>query len=281
MERKKAVRILLWMGLSESTLIRQILMRMFIFFKLIGVACILGFAYLPTVSLSLILKGGFFIALATSISGLILVEILFQDTNIFRQHKTQIRALFGGMLLILFAGYLWFSGGSYLPLLYAIFAILVLERCSWLLFWVASKIVTRYKNYSKTKFFLLDAFRSFQSAPLLGKISFSVFFLLSAALSAVFLFALTFQGVLRTSADGRINMVAINLLPNDYEKISKWIPASDFFATLRARIITINGKTLSEHLATPVVSREFSREFSITDGETDNLIVSGKKATES
>lgn len=279
MERKKAVRILLWMGLSESTLIRQILMRMFIFFKLIGVACILGFSYLPNVSLSLILKGGFFIAIATSISGLILVEILFQDTNIFRQHRTRIRALFGSMLLVLFAGYLWFSGGSYLPLLYAIFAILVLERCSWLLFWTASTIVTRYKNYSKTKFFLLDAFRSFQSAPLLGKISFSVFFLLSAALSAVFLFALTFQGVLRTSADGRINMVAVNLLPNDYEKISKWIPASDFFATLRARIITINGKTLSEHLATPVVSREFSREFSITDGETDNLIVSGKKAT--
>lgn len=48
---------------------------------------------------------------------------------------------------------------------------------------------------------------------------------------------------------------------------------------MRARIVTINGITLAEHLKTTEVSREFSREFSVTDTSTNDRIVSGKSVS--
>jgi predicted lysophospholipase L1 biosynthesis ABC-type transport system permease subunit len=165
------------------------------------------------------------------------------------------------------------SGESLRILPFAIIGIIALERFSWIVFWVASWIFSSQKNISPSRFFLLDALRSFRNSPILGKVSFSVFFLLSATISSVFLFSLAFQDTLKQTTDSQINTFVINLLPKDYEKLSTWIPKSDFYSTIRARIISINGKSLATHLGTPEVSREFSREFNITDGETNKAII--------
>lgn len=208
----------------------------------------------------------------------IALETLFRDTRLLNRIHGKMRIGMPAMLVVLFSGYLGFSTESVRPLVYALGAIVLLERFSWAFFRLASSAFSKSENVSKSRFFLLDALRSFRSAPALGKVSFSVFFLLSATLSAVFLFSLAFRDTLKTTTESRINTFVINLLPSDYQKLSTWIPDSDFYSSLRARIITVNGKTLGEHLGTPDVSPEFSREFSVTDRETGNAIIVGKPA---
>ena len=177
------------------------------------------------------------------------------------------------------SAYLLLSGESYRPILYALASLILLERFSWGFFFLVSKFFSNSKFTSKSRFFLIDALRSFRNAPILGKISFSIFFLLSATLSAVFIFSLAFSDALKITAESRINTFVNNLLPKDFERLSTWIAPEEFYSTMRARIVTINGITLAEHLKTTEVSREFSREFSVTDTSTNDRIVSGKSVS--
>lgn len=277
-ERRKNVRTLLWMGLPERRFVRLVFLRLLAFFGTIGLACFLGFAFLPGVSSEFITKGAVFLSLALGIGCWTVSEILLRDTRIFRRSGLRIRMAFGAAMVALLAFYLWLSGESYRPLAYALASLVALERFSWGFFLLVSKLFARSERTSKSRFFLLDALRSFRNAPVLGKVSFSVFFLLSATLSAVFIFSLAFRDTLKVTTDSRVNTFVNNLLPRDYERLSTWIPPADFYSTMRARIVTINGITLSEHLKTPEVPREFSREFMITDGNTNTLILEGKAA---
>jgi predicted lysophospholipase L1 biosynthesis ABC-type transport system permease subunit len=240
LERQKTVRTLLWMGLPESRLVRTSFGRLLRFFGGIGIVCIILFFLLPGISLGLATKGIAFLLLTVTIGCWILAEILLRDTRIFGNRRLRIRAWFVAGIFLMLAGYLWLSSGSYRPLAYSIGTIVLLERFSWGFFLLASKLFGTSEKFSKPRFFLLDALRSFRSAPALGKVSFSVFFLLSATLSAVFLFSLAFRDALRLTTDSPINTFAINLLPKDYETLSKWTPPEDFYSTMRARIVTIN-----------------------------------------
>lgn len=278
LERRKTVRTLIWMGLPESALARRLFSRLFMLFGIIGTVALLVLAFLPGISTALVAKGGFFLAIAMGIAFWIATETLLQNTRILERNQKRLRIGIPLLLVALLVGYLGVSLESVRPLAYALGAIIALERLSWAFFHLASIAFSRTNRFSKSRFFLLDALRSFRDAPVLGKVSFSVFFLLSATLAAVFLFSLAFRDTLRTTTESRINTFAVNLLPSDYEKLSSWMLREDFYSTLRARIVTINDRTLAEHLNTPEVSREFTREFSVTDGETGNAILAGRAA---
>ena len=188
-----------------------------------------------------------------------------KNSNLLSEKRLLSRIGFTVTLLTLLTGYLLLAGESIRPLLYALVAVTLLERFSTVFFRGISALFSNDRNATKSRFFILDTLRSFRNAPALGKVSFSVFFLLSATLSAVFLFSLAFQDSLRQTSDSPINTFVINLLPEDYLKLSRWIPKEDFYSTLRARIVSVNERTLSEHLGTTEISQEFSREFNITD----------------
>ena len=279
LERRKNVKTLIWLGLPEWRFVRVVFLRLLAFFGTLGLLCWGVFALLPEVSFSLLIKGFVFLALGLTIGFWTISEILLRDTRTFLVHKKSIRVGFGGILIGLLSSYLLLSGESYRPILYALASLVLLERFSWGFFFLVSKFFSKSKHISKARFFLLDALRSFRNAPMLGKISFSVFFLLSATLSAVFIFSLAFRDALKITADSRVNTFVNNLLPKDFDQLSNWIAPEEFYSTMRARIVTINGISLSEHLKTTEVSREFSREFSITDTLTNDRTISGKSVS--
>ena len=72
-------------------------------------------------------------------------------------------------------------------------------------------------------------------------------------------------------------MFVINAQSSDIEKIWKYFREDEIFEIVSLRINNINWKTLNEHLNTPNVSREFSREFFSTTNSLDNKIIKWEK----
>lgn len=196
-----------------------------------------------------------------------------------RVYKRMVQWIGGVFIVLLFSLYVLLSGDGIWPIVYAVVTVGVLERLSTFLFWIASLVASHIRIHFRAKFFLLDVFRSFQKSPILGKIAFSVFFVIAALLSSVAIFTLTFRTTLNDTMESNIDSFVINLLPRDYEVLSTWVPKADFYSTLRARIVRINDALLVDHLGGGEVSGEFTREFNITDMSTDNAIVSGRSVT--
>ena len=202
--------------------------------------------------------------------------ILFSESQLVRTYKQRIQWIGGVVIVALFSLYVFLSGNGIFPIAYAVATILVLERLSTFLFFGASLVASRIRMNFRSKFFLMDAFRSFQKSPILGKIAFSVFFIIAALLSSVAIFTLTFRTTLNETMESKIDAFVINLLPRDYENLSKWVPKEGFYSTLRARIVRINNTSLADYLGGGEVSGEFTREFNITDMSTDNALTLGR-----
>ncbi len=94
------------------------------------------------------------------------------------------------------------------------------------------------------------------------------------------LFSLSFRSELSIDTKESANIYALNILETDREKIQKIASGSEMYSILRARIVGINGKTLSEYLGTDRPSGEFTREFNITDTPLQDTILSGKHTIE-
>ena len=73
-----------------------------------------------------------------------------------------------------------------------------------------------------------------------------------------------------------LNLIAeqINHCQIIREKIEKYLSGSgEMYSVLRARIRSVNGRSLVEHLGTPNPTGEFTREFNITTTPLDNEIL--------
>lgn len=103
-------------------------------------------------------------------------------------------------------------------------------------------------------------------------VSVTVFFLVFAS------FSLAFRSKLVIDSTNTANIYAINILESDRAKVEKVIGSGALmYDILRARIVGVNGKTLSEYLGEERPSGEFTREFNITTTKLENQIIRGKE----
>lgn len=123
----------------------------------------------------------------------IVLEIILSDSAFFQRRKKYIRITLSGVSLGLIIAYGYLAQGTLYPMLYAGIALVCMERIIWATFRYLPYFVESLGLKGKVRFSILDVLRSFTASPILGKISFSVFFLLSATLTGVFLFSLSFR----------------------------------------------------------------------------------------
>jgi predicted lysophospholipase L1 biosynthesis ABC-type transport system permease subunit len=105
-------------------------------------------------------------------------------------------------------------------------------------------------------------------------VSVTVFFLVFAS------FSLAFRSKLIIDSTNTANIYAINILESDRREVEKVIGSGALmYDILRARIVGVNGKPLSEYLGEERPSGEFTREFNITTTKLENQILRGKETT--
>lgn len=127
------------------------------------------------------------------------------------------------------------------------------------------RLVIRYR-YSQ--FTVFDGIRAL-TKPLTPSIPITISLIGMTVFFIIFgLFSLSFQDKLRQDTAQSANIYAINVLEADKQKLEKILPETTLYSIIRARISSINNKTLSEHLNQENPSGELSREFNIT---TNNL----------
>jgi putative ABC transport system permease protein len=133
-------------------------------------------------------------------------------------------------------------------------------------------------RYRVRYFALYDALRT-HVRPLSPSVPVTLSLLIITVSFIVFLlFSLSFQSRLSVSDDQTANIYAINILEQDRVKIEQYLSGSgDIYSILRARIKSVNGQSLAEHLGTPKPTGEFTREFNITTSPIDTEILRGKK----
>lgn len=147
--------------------------------------------------------------------------------------------------------------------------------------WIFRKIYQYIQLYvlwfRKNSFFFFDGIRSL-SRPLLPTIPITISLVgMSIVLFVFIIFSLSFRNKLYTDTQNSANVYAINILESDLPKINPILSESEIFSIIRARIVTINWKTLSDHLGQKNPTSEFTREFNITTNELDFPILEWTK----
>lgn len=139
-------------------------------------------------------------------------------------------------------------------------------------------IFSRVWFLRERRFYLFDAIRTLvrplmPTLPItISLISVTVFFLVFAS------FSLAFHSKLVIDSTNTANIYAINILESDRVKVEKVIGSGALmYDILRARIVGVNGKTLSEYLGEERPSGEFTREFNITTTKLENQILRWKE----
>lgn len=133
------------------------------------------------------------------------------------------------------------------------------------------------KSYRRESFFIFDGIRSL-SRPLMPTIPITLSLLGMTIFFVIFgIFSLSFREKLLWDTRDSANVYAINILDSDRTKIDPILSGSIMYSIIRARINTINNKTLSEHLEQDNPSWEFTREFNITTNQLDFPIIKWKK----
>jgi putative ABC transport system permease protein len=264
-ERKDIGRILYRMGISEKELLVVFLGRLFLVTG--GIAGIFLFMWwmIPGLILNQFLQFWILTGLLLIAMFWMVLETILSEYSFFQKHTQTIRYILIGIITILVGIYAYLAGGSLLPILYAGISLVVMERVIWLIFRYFPFFIEKCGFTGKMRFSLLDVLRSFVASPVLGKISFSIFFLLSGTLTGVFLFSLSFRETLIDITRSPIDAYVINISSKDYTSLVTWNQPEQFYSTIRARIDTINNISLLEHIGGNEVPRQFSREFNITD----------------
>lgn len=141
-------------------------------------------------------------------------------------------------------------------------------------------IFARFAWLRERRFYLYDAIRTLvrplmPTLPItISLVSVTVFFLVFAS------FSLAFRSKLIIDSTNTANIYAINILESDRREVEKVIGSGALmYDILRARIVGVNGKTLSEYLGEERPSGEFTREFNITTTKLENQILRGKETT--
>lgn len=140
------------------------------------------------------------------------------------------------------------------------------------------RLIFRWASWYRSRYFsLYDALRS-HVRPLSPTIPVTLSLVMITVFFIMFLlFSLSFRSKLAIDMDQTANIYAINILPADREKIEKYLSGSgEMYSVLRARIRSVNGRSLVEHLGTPNPTGEFTREFNITTTPLDNEILEWK-----
>ncbi|MBX9809587.1 hypothetical protein K2X92_04330, partial [Candidatus Gracilibacteria bacterium] len=138
-------------------------------------------------------------------------------------------------------------------------------------------ILKLISSYRKKSFYLFDGIRSL-SRPLMPTVPITLSLLGMTIFFVIFgIFSLSFREKLLGDTRDSANVYAINILDSDRSKIDRVLSGSMMYSIIRARINTINNKTLSEHLDQKNPSGEFTREFNITTNDLDFPIIEGKK----
>lgn len=102
--------------------------------------------------------------------------------------------------------------------------------------------------YRKRYFYVFDGIRSL-SRPLMPTIPITLSLFGMTIFFVIFgIFSLSFREKLLLDTRDSANVYAINILESDRQKIDTILSDSTMYSILRARINTINNKTLSEHL---------------------------------
>jgi len=127
------------------------------------------------------------------------------------------------------------------------------------------------------KFYIFDSIRSTIKP---WNVSFLIIFSGIISFLSIFIFFVfsgSFLSYLKNITTESNDMFVINVQNNDLQTIEKYFEKNEIYEIVTLRINKINWKTLDEHLNTPNVSREFSREFFSTTNSLDNKIIKWEK----
>ncbi len=126
-------------------------------------------------------------------------------------------------------------------------------------------------------FVFYDALRT-HIRPLSVSLPITLSLVMMTSVCIVFLlFSFSFRSELLSDTRTSANIYAINILEQDRVKVEQYLSWSgEMYSILRARIRSINGKTLEEHFGVERASGEFTREYNITTSPLTNRILKGK-----
>ncbi len=183
-------------------------------------------------------------------------------------------------LFLIFFSFFFINIISWIDIIYSlIFTISCLFVV--ILFYVLIKylLLFSFKIFAKKikNFYIFDSIRSTIKP---WNVSFLIVFSSIISFLSIFIFFVfsgSFLSYLQNITKESNDMFVINAQGSDIAKIWKYFREDEIFEIVSLRINNINWKTLDEHLNTPNVSREFSREFFSTTNSLDNKIIKWEK----
>ncbi len=207
-----------------------------------------------------------------------LIKFISQNTNawlgedfywIFSKKEALISWIIFIILWLILSIFLWYS---FVKSFIAIVAIIIFLIVFYVIISFVIKLLQKLtKTLREKNFQIFDAIRVANkpwNMTFLTSISFFIIFAIWFSLLILFW---NFNNRLQINLDSDKNFFVLNITPDTYEKLdTKYKPES--FSLIKWRILKINNKTLNEHLGWRP-SREFTREFNITDNSLSDLAI--------
>ncbi|MDQ7009281.1 MAG: hypothetical protein Q9M94_03240, partial [Candidatus Gracilibacteria bacterium] len=133
------------------------------------------------------------------------------------------------------------------------------------------------KNKLSKNFYLFDSIRSTIKP---GNLSIIIVLSTFISISGFLIFSTFSNGFidfLNKNIKGKIDTFVINLDEKDINSIKEDFKEEEYYEIIRARLLTINGKTLKDYLGVEKVSSKYTREFNTTTKSLIKLIEIGKE----